>query len=52
MLAFLRKTIRSYADEIKNAQNQERRENAIMHQEMLKNFLEEEKANRKDDRPL
>lgn len=38
--------------EIKNAQNQERRENAIRHQEMLNNFLEEEKANKRDERPL
>ena len=38
--------------EIKESQIQERRENAIRHQEMLKNFLDNEKRNFKDDRPL
>ena len=38
--------------EIKGAQNAERRENAIRHQEMLKNFLDTEKANKRDERPL
>ena len=37
---------------IKESQKQERRCNAIRHQEMLKSFLETEKATRKDDRPL
>ena len=38
--------------EIKGAQNAERRENAIRHQEMLKDFLDNEKAKKKDERPL
>ena len=38
--------------EIKDAQNAERRGNAIRHQEMLKNFLDTEKANKRDERPL
>ena len=37
---------------IKESQKKERRENAIRHQEMLKSFLDTEKATRKDDRPL
>lgn len=37
---------------IKMSQKQERRDNAIRHQEMLKSFLDTEKAARKDDRPL
>ena len=38
--------------EIKDTQKAERRENAIRHQEMLKNFLDTEKRNKVDERPL
>lgn len=37
---------------VKETQKQERRDNAIRHQEMLKSFLELEKSTRKDERPL
>lgn len=37
---------------IKDQQKAERRENAIRHQEMLKSFLDDEKNNRKDERPI
>ena len=37
---------------VKESQKAERRDNAIRHQEMLKSYLETEKANRKDDRPM
>ena len=37
---------------LKDQQKTERRENAIRHQEMLKSFLDEEKAHRMDERPI
>ena len=37
---------------VKEQQKQQRRDNAIRHQEMLKSFLDTEKANRKDERPM